>query len=81
LVELFLMVSVTQFLRYVRLAGKRIFLALTSALQDAMASLMARSSASDRLGAADADVNAAPLPKTAARIPAHKLLVERGMIC
>jgi hypothetical protein len=80
LAELFLIVSVTQFLRYVRLAGKRIFLALTSALQDAIASLMARSSASDRLGAAEADINAA-LPRTAARIPAHKLLVERGMIC
>jgi hypothetical protein len=81
LAELFLIVSVTQFLRYVRLAGKRIFLAFTSALQDAIASLIARSSASERVGAADADVNAAPHPRTAVKIPAHKLLVKRGIIC
>jgi hypothetical protein len=81
LAELFLMVSVTQFLKYVRLAGNRIFLAFTSALQDAIASLIARSSASESVGAANADVNAVPEPRTALRIPAHKLLVKRDIIC
>jgi hypothetical protein len=73
------MVSVTQSLKYVRLAGNRIFLAFTSALQDAIASLIARSSASERVGAANADVNAAP--SMAVRIPALKLLVKRDIIC
>lgn len=73
------MVSVTQSLKYVRLAGNRIFLAFTSALQDAIASLIARSSASESVGAAKADVNAAP--RTAVKMPALKLLVKRDIIC
>ncbi|MGA8970213.1 MAG: hypothetical protein WB499_13445 [Pseudolabrys sp.] len=79
---MFLIVSVTQFLRNVRLAGNRIFLAFASLLQNAIASLMARSSASDSVGAAaDVDTNAAPLTRMAATILAHKSLVKRDMIC
>jgi hypothetical protein len=75
------MVSVTQSLRYARLAGKRIFLAFTSALHAAIASLIIRSSASDSVAAAEAAMDVAPYAKTTASIAAHKLLVKQGFIC
>ena len=66
----------TQSLRNARLAGNRIFLAFASALHEAIALLIAASSASDSLGAAVAvDMHPGPPAIKRASVPAHRILV------
>jgi hypothetical protein len=72
---------VTQSLRNARLAGNRIFFAFASALHEAIALLIAASSASDNFGAAAAtDMNPIPLQIMSATVPAHRTLIGPSMM-